>query len=98
MTRNIYYIKFEVKVSADATLKALKYDSKNVENFDADKTYYTIKLEDDKDIPVVSAVANDPQAQLTVVQATYLPGTAKVYVKAENGNENIYKIRFVIED
>lgn len=98
VTRNIYYIKFEVKVSADATLKALKYDSKNVENFDADKTYYTIKLEDDKDIPVVSAVANDPQAQLTVVQATYLPGTAKVYVKAENGNENIYKIRFVIED
>ncbi len=98
VTRNIYYIKFEVKVSSDATLKAIKYDNKDVENFDADKTYYTIALEDDEDIPVVTAVANDSQAELTVVQATYLPGTAKVYVKAENGAENTYKIRFVIEE
>ena len=98
VTRNLYYIKFDLKISSDATLKTLKYNNKIVENFSADKTYYTVTLEDDEELPVVTAVANDSRAELTVTQATYLPGTAKVYVKAENGTQNTYKIRFILEE
>nr|WP_010251055.1 S-layer homology domain-containing protein [Acetivibrio cellulolyticus] len=98
VTRNVYYIKFTVKSSSDATIKGLKYDNKSVANFDAATKYYTVELENDDDIPTVTAVANDSKATLNVVQATYLPGTAKVYVKAEDGTSNIYKIHFVVKD
>ena len=98
VTKNIYYIKFTANKSSDATLKTLKYDNKSVKNFDAATTSYVVELDDDSDIPKVTAVANDSDARLTVTQATYLPGTAKVLVKAEDGTENLYKIRFVIAD
>ncbi len=98
VTKNIYYLKFTANESSDATLRTLKYDNTSVKNFDADTTSYVVELDDDSDIPKVTAVANDDDARLTVTQATYLPGTAKVLVKAENGTENLYKIRFVIAD
>ena len=98
VTKNIYYVKFTAKKSSDATLKTLKYDNKSVKNFDAKTTSYIVELDDDSDIPKVTAVANDDDARLTVTQATYLPGTAKVLVKAEDGTENTYKIHFVIAD
>jgi len=98
VTKSIYHIKFVADKSSDATLKSLKYDSKSVKNFDAKTTSYVVELDDDSDIPKVTAVANDSDAKLTVTQATYLPGTAKVLVKAENGKENTYKIHFVVAD
>lgn len=98
VTKNIYYLKFTANESSDATLRTLKYDNTSVKSFDADTTSYVVELDDDSDIPKVTAVANDDDARLTVTQATYLPGTAKVLVKAENGTENLYKIRFVIAD
>jgi len=98
VTRNIYYVKFTMNKSSDATLRSLKYDNKSVKNFDADTTSYIVELDDDKYIPKVTAVANDDDARLTVTQATYLPGTAKVSVKAEDGTENLYKIHFVLAD
>ena len=98
VTKNIYYLKFIKDTSSDATLKSLKYNNVTVKDFNANTKNYYVELDDDSDIPKVTAVANDSDAKLTVTQATYLPGSAKVLVKAENGKENLYKIYFVIDD
>ena len=83
---------------SDATLSDLEYDGKNVEDFDEDKIYYTVELEDDDDIPTVTAKPSDSDAEITITQATDIPGSAKIIVTAEDGTKKAYKINFVVED
>jgi len=83
--------------SSDATLYSLKVDNWLVDDFDENDNYYSVKVDADDDIPVVTAVANDSDARLTVTQATYLPGTARVLVEAEDGTNNLYKVHFVVD-
>jgi len=98
VTKETYYVKFVVVTDSDATLERIEYDGKKVKGFDKDTTSYVIELDDDDHIPVVSAVASSSKAKVTVTQATDIPGTAKIVVKAEDGTTKTYKIRFVIAD
>lgn len=87
------------EASSDATLKNLKYDNKNVKDFDKENTYYVVELEEGDDIPTVTAKANHSGAKVTITQADEVPGYAKVTVRAEDGvTKEIYYIKFVIAD
>ena len=98
VTKEVYYVKFVVADDKDATLESIEYDGKKIKDFDKDTTSYVVELEDDEHIPTVSAVASSSKAKVTVTQATAIPGTAKVVVKAEDGTTKTYKIRFVVAD
>ncbi len=80
----------------DATLSSLTYDGMLVPFFEASMLHYTIELPSEKvTVPVVEAIVNDPNAQMTVTQATTLPGEASVEVLAtDNITRQTYTIYF----
>ena len=88
---------FDVQaLSTDATLSSLTYDGMLVPSFDAGTLYYTVDLPSETvALPVVDAVANNLGAQITIHQATTLPGEASVEViAADNTTRQIYTIYF----
>ena len=86
-------------LSTDATLSSLTYDGMMVPFFDADTLHYTVELPSETvAIPVVDAVANDPNAQVVITQAVALPGEATVEVIATDGTtRQTYTIYFCKE-
>jgi hypothetical protein len=98
-TNMIYKIYFQVKASNDATLSSLKYNNNNVEGFQKNVSTYNVMLpEGTKNIPKVTAKANDSKAKVNITQADKLPGNATVVVTAEDGKTNMtYKIYFQVK-
>ena len=88
---------FDVQaLSTDATLSSLTYDGMSVPSFDAGTLHYTVDLPSETStLPHVDAVANNLGAQITIHQATTLPGEASVEViAADNTTRLIYTIYF----
>ena len=88
---------FDVQaLSTDATLSSLTYDGMPIPSFDAGTLHYTVDLPSETStLPQVDAVANDLGAQITIHQATTLPGEASVEVlAADNTTRQIYTIYF----
>lgn len=94
-TTMTYTVYFQIKANNDARLKSLQYMGNAVDDFNDNVTYYTVKLGTKDSIPIVTAMANDPNAKVTINQATNIPGTATVIVTAEdNKNTLSYRIYF----
>lgn len=98
VSKSVYYVKFVVAEEDDATLKNIEVNGKKIKDFDKDTTSYVVEVDEDDDIPTVSAVANSSEAKVTVTQAEDVPGIAKILVKAEDGTTKTYKVRFIIAD
>ncbi|QNU68143.1 S-layer homology domain-containing protein [Ruminiclostridium herbifermentans] len=98
-TTMTYKIYFQVKANDDATLSSLKYDGNNVQGFQKNVSVYNVMLpEGTKNIPKVTAKANDTKAKVTITQADKLPGNATVVVTAEDGKTTMtYKIYFQVK-
>ena len=93
---NIYTVLFSLAPSTDATLSSLTYDGMLVPFFEAGTLHYTVDLPSETStLPQVDAVANDLGAQITIHQATTLPGEASVEVlAADNTTRQTYTIYF----
>jgi hypothetical protein len=80
----------------DATLSELKIDGDLIEGFDAEVLDYDIVLADGTTtIPQITALKNNPDAEMVITQATELPGNATVEVTAINGfTVNTYNVVF----
>ncbi|MDY5076488.1 MAG: leucine-rich repeat domain-containing protein, partial [Paludibacteraceae bacterium] len=93
---NIYTVQFSLAPSTDATLSSLTYDGMLVPFFEAGTLHYTVDLPSETStLPQVDAVANDLGAQITIHQATTLPGEASVEVlAADNTTRQTYTIYF----
>jgi hypothetical protein len=73
--KKVYTIVMTVE---DATLEELKIDGVLIKDFNKDKLSYTVAV---KNIPNITAKANDSKANITIENATGIPGTSKVIVK-----------------
>lgn len=95
-TKETYTINFTVAASAsdDATLAALMVDGKAIAGFRADSLDYAYEAAYSKNMPVVTATANDENAVVAITQITAFPGTATILVTAQAGNTLTYKIAF----
>lgn len=93
-------ITYEAGPSSDATLKSLTYNGTEVPGFSGDVTGYDVVLPaGTTTVPTVVGVANDEKAKdVTVTDATGLPGTTTVTVTAENGDTKTYSILFTVDD
>ncbi|MDX9846036.1 MAG: T9SS type A sorting domain-containing protein [Tenuifilaceae bacterium] len=85
-------------IATDATLATLLVNDAAVEGFDPATTTYNVELPaGTTDIPVVTANATDENAEVTITQATELPGSAVVSVVAEDETTTIeYTINFTV--
>lgn len=71
--------------SDDATLADLLVNGVSIDGFDPDITSYEYVLPvGTTDVPVVSAAASDVNAEVEIIQADAIPGTANVTVTAED--------------
>jgi hypothetical protein len=97
ITELTYIVDF-VLVSTDATLKDLLIDGVTITGFDPEVIEYSLAFaEGTTDIPVVTALSNNDNAEINITQATAIPGSATVVVTAENGvNQKTYTINLLI--
>lgn len=95
-TNETYTINFTVAASAsdDATLAELMVDGKAIAGFRADSLDYAYEAAYSKNMPVVTATANDENAVVAITQITAFPATATILVTAQAGNTLTYKIEF----
>ena len=94
ITTNTYTVSF-FYLGDDATLSDLTVDGVTIPDFDSSITDYQYFVEDVAIIPVVDGTTTDPNAYLTVTQATEIPGDATLYVLAEdNITEMTYTVHF----
>lgn len=89
---------FNPGLSDDATLANIYIGESPVENFNADVLEYSIVVPyGTTNIPVVTALANNANAEIEIDQAETLPGTAIITVFAENGvNRLVYNVNFTV--
>ena len=87
-----------IALSDDASLSAILINDENMNGFDPAQFTYTLELPyGTTDIPNVSAVTSYESAELSIDQASELPGSANIRVIAENGiDEQNYVINFTI--
>lgn len=83
----------------DATLCSLKYNGITVDNFQKNTDVYNVVLPaSTKNVPSVTAKANDSRAIVSIIQPVGLPGNAKIVVTSENGKTTMtYKIYFQVK-
>lgn len=86
---SFYYLDY------DAHLSDLTVDGVTIPGFDPNTTDYQFFVEDPITIPIVDGTTSDPDASLTITQATEIPGDATLYVLAEDGvNDMTYTVHF----
>lgn len=94
VTQLTYTVHFSY-ANYDATLSDLTVDGVTISGFDPNTTSYQYEVEDNNQIPVVDGTTNDPEATLTVTQATEIPGLATLIVLAKDGvHETTYSVYF----
>ncbi|MEA4846301.1 MAG: immunoglobulin domain-containing protein [Clostridiaceae bacterium] len=87
--------------SGNADLSSLSVNGTSVSDFDPrdpDGTEYDVELLYGASIATVTATASDPKAQVNIIQATSLPGSATVTVTAEDKTTTkTYRINLTVE-
>ena len=94
LTTRTYSVHFR-KFSTNANLATLTAGGSAVAGFNPDITSYDIVLPaGTTTAPIVAATVADPAATLTTTQASAVPGTATVVVRAEDGSTKTYTVNF----
>ncbi len=95
---NFYEIAFVAAHPAlnDATLRSITVDGEALEGFSAERLEYNMELPfNTSDVPVVAATPTSWAANVNVVQASAIPGTATITVTAEDKTtQKTYTINF----
>ena len=95
----VFIDNFEIKrVPENALLENLFINSNKLEGFNANTLEYTVNLESDSGIPVISANSEDKDATVKITLPEQLPGKATIKIIAQNSNySNTYTIHFTRE-
>lgn len=98
VTTKTYTINFTVAPSSDATLSDLLVDGTTIADFSSGKEIYDIELpEGTTDVPEVTAITTDVNADVQINDAASLPGSTSVLVTAEDGiTSKTYTINFSV--
>jgi hypothetical protein len=87
---------WEIANSSVPQLAGISVDGVSVDGFAPGIFTYDIRMEAvNGPLPVISAVAESSQDQVTVQQANSFPGTASVSVEGPDGTQTRYEVRFL---
>jgi hypothetical protein len=86
ITTRTYTVDFRF-ISDDATLQEIAVNGELIEDFDPEVLAYTVilPLETTDEIPVITAVATDENAEVNITQPAQIDGQATIVVTAEDG-------------
>ena len=89
----------EEPANDDATLSDLTVDGETVDGFASDKLNYDVVLPSGTtDLPEIGATATHPNAEIDIIKASTLPGTASIDITAEDGITKLtYDVNFTVE-
>ncbi len=97
ITTKTYYLHFTVAISVNADLSWIRYNNISVKNFHADTCNYTVELPYGSTQAIVTAAAAESTSSVQITQAAQIPGTAVIYVTAEDTSvHKTYTVNFVI--
>jgi regulation of enolase protein 1 (concanavalin A-like superfamily) len=82
---------YTINFNVDSSLQSLKVNGIQVSGFSPDTYTYNVYIPEG--IPVVTAVANDPNAPVEIIQADAVPGQARVLIGYE-GYQLTYTVNF----
>ncbi|MDA3854249.1 MAG: discoidin domain-containing protein, partial [Bacteroidales bacterium] len=93
---NLYFWKAPTAATADVTLTTLTVDGDTIANFAPSKKSYQVALPfGTVEVPVVSVTTTNPNAKVSISEATSLPGTTTVKVVSEGGLDSMnYTVAF----
>lgn len=96
VTERDYEIYFDKANASDSTLSDLKVNGVTVDGFRKDSTYYSVELPyGTSEVPMVEATATDTAAEVTINNASGIPGNTTLEVISADGNhEEVYTIEF----
>ncbi len=94
VTIETYYVVFDEAPSNNANLLDLTINGGTVAGFDATVIIYDIELAYNAPIPNLSAIAEDSEAIVDIVDAPSVPGTSIVTVTAEDGSQLVYYVNW----
>ncbi len=85
--------------SSDASLSDLTVDDESIEGFDPETYYYEYWVASGTQIPpTVNGMVNHPGATIEITQANAIPGSATIFVTAEDGATQLeYEVAFLME-
>ncbi len=97
VTSSTYSILFKYDVSEDATLSDLMVDGSTVTGFSASTSTYIVQLASStKTVPTVTATASDAGADVSITDASSIPGTTTIVVTAaDDVTKKNYSISFI---
>lgn len=88
-------IAVEKHQNPNANLAWIKIDGVELEDFTPDRVKYIVNLSPEATaLPIVSAEAVNPADEITITQATDIPGEATIIVQPEEGLSKIYTVSF----
>lgn len=96
-----YTISFTlVDLSDDASLASIEVDGQHLEDFNSDQYTYDYELPyGTEEVPTVTAVPGFEEAEVSVTQASSLPGATTIEVTSADGsNSETYTINFTLSD
>jgi hypothetical protein len=95
-----YQVTFSETLSNDPTLKNITYDGLNVPGFNPATEFYTLIFPSTTtEVPEINCIPNFqwlPDSNIVFTNAATLSDTTFIKVKAENGDEKIYKIAYEV--
>ncbi|OFX48111.1 MAG: hypothetical protein A2X13_03005 [Bacteroidetes bacterium GWC2_33_15] len=98
ITEKTYEVNFTVAPNSDATLSDLKVNATTIAGFNSATLIYNVELPSGTTVvPDVTATATDANADVSITDATTLPGTTLVIVTAEDETTTKnYSVNFTI--
>jgi hypothetical protein len=96
VTERQYEIYFDKASATDSTLKDLRVNGSTIEGFRKDSTYYAVELPyGTQNVPAVEAEPTDTSADVTINEASQVPGSTTVEVVSADGSHNeTYTVEF----
>jgi regulation of enolase protein 1 (concanavalin A-like superfamily) len=82
VSNDLETLTYTINFTIDLTLRDLMVNGTQVSGFSPTKYTYDILVPSGSDIPEVTAVPNDPNATVTITQASTMPGAAIITVTA----------------
>lgn len=94
----LYHAFLQDTARSETKLKGIFIDGKELKNFSPDKTEYIYEMAKDlQELPKVTAIADDPLANIAISKLDTVPGDVTITVTSTSGVNTVYSIHIIYQ-